>query len=93
MEVPMRKLAIGIMAAAGVALAGPAGAQVVYETVPAATVVAPAPTYTYVVPPAPMNVYTYSNGGYSYSNYTYANGCHVTAIRDYGQVTVERNCY
>ncbi|MEJ2375165.1 MAG: hypothetical protein P8Y53_15870 [Pseudolabrys sp.] len=83
----MRKLAIGLLAAAGVALAAPAGAQVVYQSVPAASGVVVAPSagaYAYVVPQAPTEVYNYSNGDYSYNTYTYANGCHVTTIRDYG---------
>ena len=96
----MRKLAIGLLAAVGVALAAPAGAQVVYQSVPTTSgvVVAPgagtyvAQPYAYVAPP-PTNVYSYSNGDYSYNNYTYANGCHVTTIRDYGDVTSYRNCY
>jgi hypothetical protein len=94
MEVPMRKLAIGMLAAAGVAIAAPAAAQVVYETAPAQIVVTPSyGTYGYVVPQAPSHVYSYNNGDYGYTKYSYPGGCRVTIIRDYGQVTAERNCY
>ena len=92
----MRELAIGLLAAVGVALTVPASAQTVYQTVPPSAAVVAAPgygAYDYVVPPAPTNVYSYSNGDYGYTKYTYQNGCHVTTIRDYGQVMVERNCY
>jgi len=94
MEVPMRKLAVGLLAAAGLALAVPATAQVVYQTAPAQVVVTPSyGSYSYVVPQAPTNVYTYSNGDYGYTKYSYPGGCRVTTIREYGQVMVERNCY
>lgn len=92
----MRELAIGLLAAAGVALTVPANAQTIYETVPPAAGALVAPgygAYAYVVPQAPTNVYSYQNGDYGYTKYTYANGCHVTTIRDYGQITVDRNCY
>ena len=51
----MRKLAIGLLAAAGVAFALPASAQVVYQSAPTGVVVTPSygSTYGYVVPPAP----------------------------------------
>jgi hypothetical protein len=91
-EVPMRKLAIGLMAAAGVALAVPAAAQtVVYRTAP--VVMAPGYGSYQVVPQPPAKVYRYDNGDYAYTKATYPNGCRVTTIRDYGKVTVESNCY
>ncbi len=99
----MRKLTIAL-ALAGAALATPAAAQVVYQSVPAtrAVVAAPGPAvviapgaqaYAYVAPPAPTNVYSYSNPNYSYTKYKDASGCTVETIRDYGSVTTHRNCY
>ena len=99
----MRKLTIAALATVGVALAFPAAAQVVYQTAPTTTaVVSPAPgvvvtpgasAYAYVAPAAPTNLYSYSNGNYSYSKYRDVNGCNVETIHDYGSVTTHRNCY
>jgi hypothetical protein len=101
----MRKLTIASLTVVGIAaLAVPAAAQVVYETVPdTAVVTAPAPAvvvpsgaqaYAYVAPAAPpTNVYSYANGNYSYSKYRDASGCTVEMIRDYGSATTHRNCY
>ena len=100
----MRKLTILLLAAGGTALALPAAAQVVYQSAPVtSTVVAPgrpavvvapsAPSYAYVAPAAPTNVYSYNNGNYAYSKFTDASGCRVETIRDYGSVTTHRNCY
>ncbi len=88
----MRKLAIGLMAVTGVAIAAPAAAQTVtYRTPP--VVVAPGYSSYRVMPQPPAKVYRYNNGDYAYTKSTYPNGCRVTTIRDEGEVTVESNCY
>jgi len=96
----MRKLTIAALATVGTALAVPAAAQVVYQTVPGtAAIVAPAPAARVVVTPGAeayayvAPAYSYSNGNYSYSRYRDVSGCNVETIRDYGSVTTHRNCY
>jgi hypothetical protein len=92
----IKTFALALLAATGAAFAAPAGAEVIYQSAPTATVVTPSYTtgaQAYVYAPPPVRSYSYDNGSYGYHQETYANGCHVTRIREFGQTMVSRNCY
>ena len=95
MEVAMRKLAIGMLAAVGVALSVPANAQGAYVGVgPVGVGVGVGPGYydnRYYDGPAYHSRYVQDDDDYAYA--PERRHCRITIVHDGGEVRKIRRCY